>query len=160
MYSDVYNLDYITLRYFNVYGPRQRAGSPYAGVIANWAHSLLMQKPLVIFGDGNQTRDFIHVSDVVRANIKAIGAPTTGYNTYNICSEGRTSLNTILNHLKSITRYTFETQYEEARKGEVKDSSGVNVRSRVGLEWEPATNLYDGLQSLLQWRGVECKIEQ
>ena len=159
MYKDVYDLDYVTLRYFNVYGPRQRAGSPYAGVIANWAHSLMMQKPLVVYGNGKQSRDFIHVSDVVRANVKAIDVPTTGFTTYNICSEGKTSLNTILNHLRMITRYTFGIKYEEARKGEVKDSSGVNVRARVGLEWEPATNLYDGLESLLRWRGVECKNE-
>ena len=159
MYKDVYDLDYVALRYFNVYGPRQRAGSPYAGVIANWAHSLMMQKPLVVYGNGKQSRDFIHVSDVVRANVKAIDVPTTGFTTYNICSEGKTSLNTILNHLRMITRYTFGIKYEEQRKGEVKDSSGVNVRARVGLEWEPATNLYDGLESLLRWRGVECKNE-
>ena len=58
-----------------------------------------------------------------------------------------------------ITRYTFGIQYEEARKGEVQDSSGINVRARGGREWEPATNLYDGLQKLLRWRGVESKNE-
>ena len=158
-YKKVYDLDYVVLRYFNVYGPRQRSGSPYAGVIANWVHALWMHKSLIVYGNGKQTRDFIHVSDVVRANVKAIDVPTTGFHTYNICSEGKTSLNTILNHLRSITRYTFHIKYEDARKGEVQDSVGQNVRARIGLEWEPAISLYDGLESLLRWRGVECKIE-
>ena len=159
IYKDLYGLDYVNLRYFNVYGPRQRSGSPYSGVIANWVHSLWMKKPLIVYGDGEQTRDFVHVKDVARANMKAIYAPTTRFHTYNISAEDRTSLNTILAMLEQMTRHTFSIKYEDARKGEVKDSIGNNVRAKVALEWEPDTPLYSGLHSLLKWRGVECKIE-
>ena len=159
IYKSLYGLDYVNLRYFNVYGPRQRAGSPYSGVIANWAHSLWMKKPLIVYGDGEQTRDFVHVKDVARANVKAINAPTTRFHTYNIAAEDRTSLNTILTILQGVARHSFAVKYEEARKGEVKDSIGDNARSKVALEWEPEITLYGGLESLLQWRGVECKIK-
>lgn len=159
IYKDLYGLDYVNLRYFNVYGPRQRAGSPYAGVIANWVHNMWMKKPLIVYGDGEQTRDFIHVKDVARANVKAINAPTTRFHTYNIAREDRTSLNTILAMLDEITRHKFNVTYEEPRKGEVQDSIGNNVLAKVALEWEPDISLYDGLLSLLKWRGVECKIE-
>ena len=159
IYKNLYGLDYVNLRYFNVYGPRQRAGSPYSGVIANWVHSLWMKKPLIVYGDGEQTRDFVHVKDVARANVKAIHAPTTRFHTYNISAEGRTSLNTILSMLDQMTRHKFTVKFEDPRKGEVKDSIGNNVRAKVALEWEPDTTLYSGLVALLKWRGVECKIE-
>ena len=159
IYKNLYGLDYVNLRYFNVYGPRQKAGSPYAGAIANWVHAIWMKKPLIVYGDGEQTRDFIHVSDVVRANIKAIDAPTSRFHTYNISAEDRTSLNTVLTMLDQMTAHKFKVVYEEARKGDVKDSIGNNVRAKVALEWEPDTTLYSGLQSLLKWRGVECKID-
>ena len=159
VYRDLYGLDCVVLRYFNVYGPRQRAGSPYSGVIANWIHSLWMKKPLIVYGDGYQSRDFISVSDVVRANVKAIDVINTGFHTYNICSERDTTLNEILSILQEMTRHTFAIKYEDAREGEVKQSVGDNTRALVSLEWEPGINLYEGLEKLLRWRGVECKIE-
>ena len=131
MYRDIYGLDYVCLRYFNVYGPRQRAGSPYAGVIANWVHNLLMKKPLIVYGDGYQSRDFISVHDVVRANIKAIDVPTTQFHTYNICSERDATLNEILSILQEMARHTFAVKYEDARDGEVKQSVGNNTRALV-----------------------------
>ena len=159
VYKDLYGLDYVVLRYFNVYGPRQRAGSPYAGVIANWAHSLLMKKPLIVYGDGHQSRDFISVHDVARANVKSIDVPTTMFHTYNICSERDTTLNEILSILQELSRHTFSVKYEDGRDGEVKHSVGNNTRALVSLEWEPAIGLYEGLDRLLRWRGVDCKIE-
>jgi len=159
LYRDVYDLDYVVLRYFNAYGPRQRAGSPYAGVIANWVHNIWMSKPCVVYGDGTQTRDFVHVSDIVRANIKAINVPTAGFHTYNICSERGSSLNDVLNILQEITRHSFAIKYDVARDGEVKHSRGNNTRALVSLEWEPSIRLYEGLKSILRWRGVECKID-
>ena len=159
LYRDLYGLEFVNLRYFNVYGPRQRTGSPYAGVIANWAHNLLMKKPLIVYGDGYQTRDFIFVHDVVRANIKAIDVPITGFHTYNICSQRETTLNEVLAILQEMARHKFTIKYEDARDGEVKQSVGNNTRALVSLEWEPAIDLYEGIERLLRWRGVECKIE-
>ena len=159
LYRDLYGLDFVNLRYFNVYGPRQRAGSPYAGVIANWAHNLLMMKPLIVYGDGYQTRDFVSVHDVVRANIKAIDVPTTGFDTFNICSGRETVLNEVLSILQEMTRHSFAIKYEDARDGEVNSSVGNNTRALVSLEWEPAIGIYEGIEQLLRWRGVDCKIE-
>ena len=152
-YKDLYGLDYVILRYFNVFGPRQLGGSPYAGVIANWVHAIYYNKPLVIYGDGNQTRDFVYVSDVARANIAALDCYDGGFRTFNICSGIKTSLNDITGYLKDELDKSFEVIYEEARK-EVRDSVGSNTRGAIGLEWEPALTFREGLEKTLDWRGV------
>ena len=159
VYRETYNLDYVVLRYFNVYGPRQRAGSPYAGVIANWVHNLWMKKPLVLYGDGYQTRDFVSVHDVAQANIKAMQLECQEYSTYNICSEKETTLNEVIAIFEQFSRHKFGVKHEDARVGEVKNSVGKNTRATVSLEWEPTVELYEGLERYLRWRGVECKIE-
>jgi len=154
-YKELYGLDYVILRYFNVYGARQRGGSPYAGVIGNWIQAMYFKKPLVVYGDGTQTRDFIHVSDVVRANIKATTVPTSEFRVYNICSEGDDSLNSILSYLQETAKETFKVQYEEARQGEVQRCTGSNSRALVGLDWEPSLSIWEGLRQTMQWRGVK-----
>lgn len=159
LYKELYSLDYVNLRYFNVYGPRQRGGSPYAGVIANWIHAIWMKKPIIVYGDGKQTRDFIHVSDVVKANIAAMSSSNTYCNTYNVCTGRKTSLNSIISQFQNVVKYEFNTQYKDSREGEVKNSIGNNVSAKVALDWEPDISLYDGLRNLLQWRGVDCKLE-
>ena len=153
-YRDLYGLDYVNLRYFNVYGERQQGGSPYAGVIGNWIHALHFKKPITLYGDGTQTRDFVHVSDVARANIKAIDVPTTGFNTYNICYGSNVSLNEIISMLEAETVEKFNVITEEVRDGEVHDSAGSNARALVGLEWDPFINIRDGIRGTLFWRGV------
>ena len=153
-YKNLYGLDYVNLRYFNVYGERQQGGSPYAGVVGNWVHALHFKKPLVIYGDGKQTRDFVHVSDVARANIKAIDAPTTGFNTYNICYGSSVPLNEIIDIMNVETSEKFNVVTEPAREGEVRNSFGSNTRALIGLEWDPMINIYDGIRGTLFWRGV------
>ena len=159
VYKEAYGLDYVTLRYFNVYGPRQRAGSPYAGVIANWIHNLWMKKPLIVYGDGFQTRDFVSVHDVAIANIKAMNSTHGEYPTYNICSEKETTLNEIVKILEGFTKDKVTVKHENSREGEVRNSVGNNQKSFDSLEWRPEVSLYEGLERMLQWRGVECKIE-
>lgn len=159
LYRDLYNLDYTVLRYFNVYGPRQSAGSPYAGVIANWVHNLWMKKPLIVYGDGKQTRDFVSVHDVATANIKAMDATTASIPTYNICSERETTLNEVISVFQKMTKNDFDVKYEKSREGEVRTSVGDNKKASDSLEWKPAVGLYEGLERMLKWRGVECKIE-
>ena len=106
------------------------------------------------YGDGNQTRDFVHVSDVARANIKAIDAPTTGFNTYNICYGTSVSLNDIIEIMDTETSEKFNVIQEPARIGEVRNSYGSNARALVGLEWAPSINIHDGIRGTLFWRGV------
>ena len=153
-YKDLYGLDYVNLRYFNVYGERQQGGSPYAGVIGNWIHALHFKKPLTVYGDGEQTRDFVHVEDIARANIKAVDAITTEFHTYNVCSGTNTSLNDVLSILGDEVVESFRINNEDGRQGEVKDSIGNNTRALVGLEWAPAINLREGIRRTLKWRGV------
>lgn len=158
LYERLYNLDYIALRYFNVYGPRQKGGSPYAGAIGNFVHSLWMNKPLIVYGDGEQTRDWIHVNDVVQANLHAIDCESYGNHSYNICTGTRTSINSIIEALK-YAHPKFKVFYEDARDGEVKHSVGDNTNAKLVLGWKPEITLGAGLMELLAWRGVECKID-
>lgn len=153
-YRDLYGLDYVALRYFNAFGERQQGGSPYAGVIGNWMQAMHFKKPLVVYGDGKQTRDFIHVSDIVSANIKASTVPTTEFRVYNICSEGDVSLNQILTYLKETSKESFRVVYEEPRVGEVKRCTGANAKALVGLDWAPSISIWDGLKKTMRWRGV------
>ena len=158
-YHHRYGLNFVGLRYMNVYGPRQAAGSPYAGVIANWVHSIWMKKPLIVYGDGNQTRDFITVHDVAIANIKAMKVKSPEYPTYNICSSRETALNEVLGLFKEMTKHSFEVKHEKAREGEVRSSVGDNKKALDSLEWKPEAGLYEGLKKMISWRGVECNIE-
>jgi len=151
-YKKLYGLDYVVLRYFNVYGPRQLGGSPYAGVIGNWIQALWYKKPLVVYGDGTQTRDFIYVGDVVHANISALREDLR-FRTFNICSEKRHSLNDIIDALREASAGTLQVKFEEARK-EVKDSIGSNTRAAVALDWKPSVTFREGLNNTLLWRGL------
>jgi UDP-glucose 4-epimerase len=159
VYQNNYGLDYVVLRYFNVFGPRQSAGSPYAGVIANWVHNIWMKKPLIVYGDGHQTRDFVSVHDVARANIKAMEFDSHEYPTFNICSGIETNLNEVIDSFKEMTKHSFEVKHEKARESEVRSSVGDNKKALDSLEWKPEVGLYEGLKKMLSWRGVECNIE-
>jgi UDP-glucose 4-epimerase len=151
-YEDLYGLDYVVLRYFNVYGPRQLGGSPYAGVIGNWVQALWYKKPLVIYGSGNQTRDFVYVGDVVLANIAALKEEIK-FRTFNVCAEKCHSLNDIIKVLREDSYGTFKVKYEESRQ-EVKHSIGSNARATIALEWKPSVTFREGLNKTLRWRGL------
>tara|TARA_Y100000593_G_scaffold77717_1_gene144008 strand:- start:18369 stop:19376 length:1008 start_codon:yes stop_codon:yes gene_type:complete len=151
-YKDLYGLDYVVLRYFNVYGPRQSGGTPYAGVLGNWIQALWYKKPLVVYGDGEQTRDFVFVEDVVKANILAM-KDDLKFRTFNICSENRISLNNIIKILREDSYGTFKIKHEEPRK-EVKDSIGSNKRAAIFLGWHPSVTFKEGLNKTLRWRGL------
>lgn len=154
-YQDLYGLDYVALRYFNVYGGRQQGGSPYAGVIGNWVHALHYNKHLVIYGDGEQTRDFIHVSDVARANVKAAqSTDLQDMRAFNISSGGCISLNELVTEFSKSLGKKVPLKYEEARKNEVKWSVGSHAAALVTLEWEPAISLGEGLTRTFIWRGL------
>jgi len=159
VYQNNYGLDYVVLRYFNVYGPRQRAGSPYAGVIANWVHNIWMKKPLIVYGDGHQTRDFVSVHDVARANIKAMESGSHEYPTFNICTGKETALNEVISVLQEFTKEKLEVKHVNPRSGEVQNSVGNNKKSFDSLEWQPTFGLYEGLERMLRWRGIDCKID-
>lgn len=143
----LYNLSTVSLRYFNVYGARQDPASDYAAVIPRFIANLRAGKPPVIFGDGTQTRDFVYVKDVVRANILAMEGDAEGV--YNIGSGSQTSINDLAAILMDLFGYVGKPVYTKGRPGEVMYSAADISRARSLLGWEPAWSLEAGLSDTL-----------
>lgn len=143
----LYDLPTVSLRYFNVYGARQDPASDYAAVIPRFIANLRNGKPPVIFGDGTQTRDFVYVRDVVRANILAMERDAEGV--YNIGSGKETSINELVTILMRLLRFRGQPVYAGGRPGDVMHSVADISRARSLLGWEPAFSLEEGLSDTL-----------
>jgi UDP-glucose 4-epimerase len=150
MYYYLHGLETVSLRYFNVFGPRQDPSSPYSGVISIFADKLINKEQPTIFGDGGQTRDFVYVADVVEANIKAATEETAPGNTINIATGISVSLNDLLRAMCAICNSEFEPVYVEERQGDIRHSSAAIDKAEDILRWRPAVNLDAGLVSLLE----------
>jgi UDP-glucose 4-epimerase len=148
LYKQIYGLDYAVLRYANVYGPRQ---DPYgeAGVVAIFSGQMLANKPVTIFGSGEQERDFVYVKDCARANLIVAGKEHGGI--YNIgCGVG-TNINQIFSTLKTITRYPLEAQYAPAKAGETYKIYLDNQLAAKELGWNPNIRLEEGLRQTVEY---------
>ena len=144
-------LETVALRYFNVYGPRQDARSSYAGVIPRFVSALVRGEPPVIFGDGGQTRDFVHVSDVVAANRAAATASSIA-SPLNIGRGERTSVAELLDAIaRELGRAGVEARREEARAGDVRHSEADPSRAREQLGWRAERCLSEGLRDTVAW---------
>lgn len=139
----------ICLRYFNVYGPRQGSGSPYSGVISQFMGALLGGKPAVIYGDGEQTRDFIYVKDVVRANILAMGK---GKGCINIAAGKPSTLNELLSVLADILGTAPKKENRKEREGDIKHSYADVSKAKELLGFEPVYSLEKGLEQTIKWK--------
>ena len=148
LYRQLYDLDYTSLRYGNVYGPRQDPHGE-AGVVAIFSQAMLEGKPARIFGDGEQTRDFVYVADVVEANICAIGNMSGG--PFNISSGQQASVNNIFRSLKGITGYGLEPEFAPARAGEVYQIYLDSSKANRELGWTPGVSLEDGLLRTVEY---------
>ena len=148
-WSDSFGLGTICLRYFNVFGPRQRADSAYAAVIARWMDALRRGEPVVIHGDGHQTRDFAFVSNAVHANLLAATAPAalTGQSV-NVGSGRATSLLDLLAVLERVTGRRAERRQEAERPGDVRNSCADLTQAESLLGYRPVTSLEEGLSIL------------
>jgi len=148
LYHRLHGLKYASLRYSNVYGPRQ---DPYgeAGVIAIFSSKILKNEGPVIFGDGEQTRDFIHVKDVVDANILAL--KKTSNSVYNISTGKQTSVNKIFELLRETSNRDIKPVHEDERKGEVRYCSLDCSKAKKELGWEPKIDIEKGLESTLEY---------
>ena len=146
-YKAVYGLEYVALRYANVYGPRQNPHGE-AGVVAIFCNKIMSGKPCQIFGDGNQTRDYVYVKDVARANIFALNASV---GSYNIGTEKETSVNDLVEALKKATGGEFLVEYAPARLGEVQRIYLDISMVRQVLGWSPSINLEDGIAQTWKW---------
>jgi nucleoside-diphosphate-sugar epimerase len=142
----VYGLETVALRYFNVFGPRQDPRSEYAAVIPSFATSLLGGQRPVVFGDGEQSRDFTYVDNTVDANVLAAGAADVAGQTFNVACGERITLNALLDELRSIIGTDMEADYREPRPGDILHSLADVSRARAAFGYEPAVGLREGLE--------------
>ncbi|MEM2143950.1 MAG: SDR family NAD(P)-dependent oxidoreductase [Candidatus Jordarchaeaceae archaeon] len=148
-FNKAYDLDTVILRYFNVYGNSQIRSS-YAGVINCFINRLIQNKPPIVYGDGEQTRDFVHVYDVVRANMLALQNQGAVGETFNIGSGVAISINRLCEKLCSITgKENLKPVYKDARPGEVRHSSADITKAKAILGYAPSISINDGLISLV-----------
>ncbi len=151
VFHKVYGLEAVALRYFNVYGPRQQYG-PYSGVITIFINRLLNGQPPIIFGDGEQTRDFTYVKDVAEATVKALEAKQVGGEAINIASSSPISINNLASLLIELMGFKeVKPLYTEPRKGDVKYSYADIHKAEALLGWKPRTSLTEGLIKTIDW---------
>jgi nucleoside-diphosphate-sugar epimerase len=146
----VYGLETVALRYFNVFGARQDPTSQYAAVVPNFITALLAGRPVTIYGDGEQSRDFTHVDNVVQANLLAVGAQNVSGKVYNVACGRKVSLNELVSELQGLIGCDAETIYEPPRPGEVRHSLASLDRARAELGYEPEVDLRDGLTRTIE----------
>ena len=139
------------LRFFNVYGPRQDPGSAYSGVISRFISAARSGDPVTIYGDGEQTRDFVYVADVVDAVLAALRRPLSGASVVNVGTGRQTDLLQILGVVEGLAGRRLERILEPAREGEVRDSRADAGRARWVLGWEARTGLDEGLAETWAW---------
>jgi UDP-glucose 4-epimerase len=148
-----YGLETVSLRYFNIFGPRQDPTSPYSGVLAKFITQMLKKEQPVIFGDGQQSRDFTYVENVVNANLLACQAPASEVagRVFNVATGTRIDLNETFRVLKKLTGYSGEVKYEAERAGDVKHSLADLSLAKKHLRYEPKVGFEEGLQRTIEW---------
>jgi UDP-glucose 4-epimerase len=151
IFHQLYGLSTISLRYFNVFGPRQDPTTQYAGVIAKFITCALEGKPFPVFGDGEQSRDFTYVSNVVDANLLAAEAKLDGAPLMNIAYGQRASLNQIIDMLNELTHQNLPAQYLPERAGDVRHSHASLKRAQELLGYAPKVDMLEGLRRTLEW---------
>jgi UDP-glucose 4-epimerase len=147
-----YGLETVSLRYFNVFGPRQDPSSPYSGVLSLFMMAVLEGRTPTIFGDGEHSRDFTFVEDVVALNLRAAQAPAhVAGKVYNGGNGGRITLNQAWNLLQKIEGVSLPAQYGPARAGDVRDSQADTTAVQRDLEYTPKYSFEEGLRKTLEW---------
>ena len=146
----IYGLDTVSLRYFNVFGPRQDPTSQYAAVIPNFISALSTGRSPVIYGDGEQSRDFTYVANVVEANLLAMEAPAAAGRVYNVACGERVTINRLVAELRDLLGSEVEATYAAPRLADVRHSLADLSRARSDLGYEPSVSLRDGLRRTIQ----------
>jgi nucleoside-diphosphate-sugar epimerase len=145
-----YGLETVALRYFNVFGPRQNPKSEYAAVIPRFLTMMLAGEQPVVFGDGEQTRDFVAVQNVVTANLQASRSPAAPGRAYNIGCGVQTSLNQLLGHIAALTGNPARPRHLPWKPGDIRHSVADITAARYDLGYEPRVSIQDGLAMLLE----------
>ena len=152
VFSKVYGLETISLRYFNVFGPRQNPSSQYSGVISRFIDAFMKGDAPVIYGDGQQSRDFTYIANVVDANIKAMEATQGIGEVINVATGERVSLLELVDVMKRVTgRTDVAADFQPERKGDVKHSQADNSRAKEWLGYEKLVGLEEGIRETIDW---------
>jgi len=151
MFTRLYGLETVTIRYFNVFGPRQDPSSPYSGVISLFISALCEGRQPTIFGDGEHTRDFTYVANVVDGVLRGCTAAGASGEVINVATGGRISLNTLFTTIRDLVAAKVEPIYAAPRPGDVKDSQADISKARHILGYEPIVNFEEGLARTVAW---------
>ena len=151
LFTRLYGLETVSIRYFNVFGPRQDPTSAYSGVISQFAKALLDGRAPTIYGDGGQTRDFTYIDNVVDGVLRAADAPAASGDVMNVATGGRISLLELFAAMKRITGADVEPVFAEARAGDVRDSQADISRAKRLLGYEPVVSFEEGLAQTIAW---------
>jgi UDP-glucose 4-epimerase len=151
IFTRLYGFETVTIRYFNVFGPRQDPGSPYSGVISLFSTALVEGRQPVIYGDGEQTRDFTYVPNVVEGVLLACEAKDAAGEVINVATGGRISLNELLRTMNRIVGTSLEAIHQPPRAGDVRDSQADISKARRLLGYTARFSLEDGLRKTIEW---------
>lgn len=151
LFYALYDLETVCLRYFNVFGPNQDPSSQYAAVIPKFITAMLEGEPITIFGDGEQTRDFTYVDNVVEANILAAFSKKGIGEVFNIAYGNQISINDLVAFLQKNIGVASKIQNVEARRGEVRDSLAQVTKAKNELGYDPKIDVYQGLKKCIEW---------
>ncbi len=154
VFHRLYGLETVSLRYFNVFGPRQDPNSPYSGVVSRFIDAIQSNTPPTIHGDGEQTRDFTYVENVARANFAATERPEAAGSVYNIGCATRVSVNELWRVMAELSGSEMEPRYAPSRSGDVPHSLADIGRARIDLAYEPSVDLREGLRRTLSYYGI------
>jgi UDP-glucose 4-epimerase len=149
LYNDLYGLDTVSLRYFNVYGPGQTGGD-YAGVITVFIEQALNDDPITVHGDGDQTRDFVFIEDIVQANLLAAKTEHVGA-AYNIGTGESITIRELAELIRDITNSDSEIVHTEPRDGDIEHSKADISKATEQLDFEPTVSLREGLKRTIDW---------
>lgn len=154
IFAELYGMQTLTTRYFNVFGPRQDPSSPYSGVISRFSKALLKRETPVIYGDGKQSRDFTYIANVVHANLLALSAVGLKGQTVNIATSKAHTLNELLAALLKFSNRKVEARHEPARPGDIRHSLADISAARKLLKYRPQVDFESGLARTFDWYGT------
>ena len=151
VFSQVYDIETVSLRYFNIFGPRQDPKSMYAAVVPRFITAILKGDRPIVYGNGEQSRDFTHIDNVVQANINACSSPGVSGKVFNVACGNRYTLNELLSYIEGITGKNANPDYEEERKGDVKHSQGDIAEAIKYLGYKVIVDFKDGLKKTIEY---------